>query len=515
MQFDLEKSRDEYSHLYNSAPVGYLSIDPDGKILKANLTLANMLQVEPATLNNQPLAKFVIDEDMDRLHIFLRNLLKTNNFPSLEIRFRRKGGPFFWGELKGASQKESGQQDQIYQVAIIDVTDRKMAESQLRQKYKMEAIGVMAGGIAHNFNNNMAIMLGNIEICRTKLPAGTDLFSYLDNAKTAILRSRDLVLKILSFCQKGTYVKAPVQLSTVIEETLKLVSATIPSTVTLELSISSNSKEIMILADSSQLEEVLINLVNNAVHAMDEKGALQILLDSVRLKKTDFPAYSGGQPGQFLKLSVQDTGSGMKAEILDKIFDPFFTTKAPHEGTGMGLSTVQGIIDQHGGFINVQSSPGQGSIFDLFFPVVDTPLWSELPLSIQDLPRGHERILFVDDEEMLVNIGENMLSEVGFQVTALSSSTKAFDLFQSDPHRYDLVITDQTMPGLSGKELVSLLLKIRPDLPIILCTGFSHKISNQEARELGVKAFCMKPLEMSQLIKTVREVLDAKQGSTP
>lgn len=405
---------------------------------------------------------------------------------------------------------------------VQDITKRKQAEierleleTQLRHKYKMEAVGVMAGGIAHNFNNSLAIILGNVEAMQRKLPEGSGLVSYLSNAKIAILRSRDLIMQLLNYSRSGTYEQILIRLAGVIDETLKLLSSTIPATINLRQSISDDSQGVHISAEPSQIHEALVNLCNNAVQAMEEKGELTVSLETIELQAQDFPADHERTAGSYARLSVQDTGCGMTDEILETIFDPFFTTKDVNEGTGMGLSAVQGVVDKHAGLIKVKSTPGQGSTFELYFPIIETPSPETTASGEDDLPVGDERILFLDDEEMLAKLGEGILSEVGYQVTAATSSAKVLEMFQTDPNQFDLVITDQSMPNMSGKELITELLKIRADLPTILFTGYSSKINEEEAQQLGIKAFCMKPMDMSEVARTVRRVLDeAKEIST-
>jgi len=390
-----------------------------------------------------------------------------------------------------------------------DITELKSMETQLQQKYKMEAVGLMAGGMAHNFNNNLAIILGNVELAQLKQPDNSEVIPLLKNAKIAILRSRDLIQNILTYSREGTHNKLSIQLLPVINETFKLLRSTIPATVKLQQIIDDSSRNIVIKADASQIQEALINLCNNAMHAMEEKGLLQVLLSIAELQAQDIPAQYECRPGHYAKLSVLDNGSGMSPETIDKIFDPFFTTKPVDEGTGMGLSTVQGIVRQHSGLIKVISTLGEGTTFELYFPLIETSHQVATPV-VTDLPRGNEKILFIDDEELLANVWSETLSEQGYQVRTLTNSTEALKLFTANPDFFDLVITDQTMPDLSGSELIKELLSIKPNLPIILCTGYSTQINAKEAQQLGIKAFCMKPLNLPELLHTIRQALDEK-----
>jgi len=401
-----------------------------------------------------------------------------------------------------------------------DMTERKKAEqnrldleAQLRQKYKMEAVGVMAGGMAHNFNNNLSIILGSLELAKRKLPMEARIGNYLDQAKTAALRSRDLIVQIMTYSRKEQQQVELVQLSRLIDEVLDLLKSTIPSSVYMQERIDPDSAQAYIRANASQIQEILLNLCNNAVHAMGEKGRLTVGLKIVELKQEQIPAHYACMPGSYLCLSVQDTGCGMTTETLDKIFDPFFTTKEMHEGTGMGLSSVQGIIEQLRGMIKVESHVGQGTTFDLYFPVSKETSEGNPSLMLADsLPRGSEHILLVDDYETVLGITQEMLKEMGYQVTFMTDSLAAYKLFATAADSFQLLITDQTMPGLTGKELIQKVKKIRPDIPTILCTGYSSKVEEGNTKEFGIDAFLMKPLDMQKLLQTVRRVLDEETG---
>ncbi len=386
---------------------------------------------------------------------------------------------------------------------------RQELEVQLRQRYKMEAVGVMAGGIAHNFNNNLSIILGNIELSKIKLPAGSEIKSFLDHAQIAVMRSRDLVKQIMTYSRKGAQQKAPLQLALIIDETITLLGSTIPSTVKLQQHISPECANITILANASQIQECLLNLCNNAVHAMDEQGELTLILQQVELQQQDIAARYHGEPGAYLCLSVKDNGCGIIPEIQEKIFDPFFTTKELYDGTGMGLSTVQGIMEQHNGMITVKTCVGQGTTFNLYFRIVDQSQPEIVSIaSAPNINGGTEKILYVDDDEMLATLQETMLTAMGYQVIVMTNSVEALKLFSANADHFDLVITDQTMPELTGKELLAQIKKIRPDIPIILCTGYSSKVDAHEAKQAGASAFLVKPTDFQELLGVIRSLLD-------
>jgi len=403
-------------------------------------------------------------------------------------------------------------------VSSHDITEIKQMEAQrlelelqLRQKYKVEAIGVMAGGIAHNFNNNLSIILGNVELAQLKQGADSEAIPLLANAKTAVMHSRNLVQQIINFTHQRDNNKTAILLPLVIDETLKLLQSTIPSTVNIQQDIGSGCDDTYITGDTSQIQEILINLCNNAVQALNENGKLTISLKIEELTQTDIPLPEKYLPGYYAKLGVQDNGTGMTAEIQEKIFDPFFTTKKSGEGSGIGLSTVQDIVEQHDGFIKVKSIVGEGTIFELYFPIIERRQKKREEI-VATMSSGNEKILFLDDEEMLVNVWGEMLREFGYQVTTMTNSAETLKILTANPDYFDLLITDQTMPELSGTDLIKELHNIKPELKTILCTGYSNQVNAEEAEVLGIKAFCMKPLDHQKLIQTVRQVLDEERS---
>jgi signal transduction histidine kinase/ActR/RegA family two-component response regulator len=389
---------------------------------------------------------------------------------------------------------------------------RRELEIQVRQKHKMEAVGVLAGGMAHNFNNNLAIILGNLELVQLKSTNSPQIGEFLENAKTALMRSRQLVKQIMTYSRQERHDSDVIKLADVIDETVRLLNQTIPSSVTFSYDISPDAAEKQIKGDATRVQEALINLCNNSIHAMDEKGNLTINADICAVEIDDIPEQFFAKPGEHYRIQVIDTGCGIAEDLQEKIFDPFFTTKQMHEGTGMGLSTVRGIIDQHQGFIKVISLPGQGTTIELYFPLA-TEQASVVEKEQNHLHKGTESLLFVDDDEMLAKLGKDMLSELGYQVTSVTDANEAHALIQQDPARFDLVLTDQTMPGMTGAEFIRKLKQLRADLPVILCTGYTSQISEKDALKIGAAAFCMKPLEMTDLATSIRTCLSGTNSS--
>lgn len=503
----IRKSEEQWYRTFNSFSDIVTIQNPDLTIVKAN-------QATYLTLNRT--WDEVIGHHCYELFHGTKNPCPDCPLQETGRTFKSYTGEIYHAELNktflvSSSPIFDGQGELEYIAHVAkDITEMKQLQSQLLQAQKMEAVGLMAGGMSHNFNNNLAIILGNVELAQIKMPAASDVIEYLKNAKIAVLRSRDLIQQILTFSRKGEKDIVPMQPAVIVDETLALIRSTMPSTVNLQEVISISSRDISIKADPSRIQEILLNLCNNAVHAMEETGDLTVSLEAVLLQPQDIPAQYGGVPGRYVQLSVQDSGSGITEETQQKIFDPFFTTKDVGKGTGMGLSTVYGIVEQHNGMIKVRSSVGQGTTFEIYFPVIE---FQQLESSsvIHDLPRGDEKILFLDDDEMLANVWSQMLTEHGYKVSTMTNSIEAVKLFAANPDYFDLVITDQTMPELSGQDFIRELLSIRPKLLTILCTGYSSKIDEDKAKKQGIKAFCMKPLDLAELLETIRRVLDEAQ----
>lgn len=404
-------------------------------------------------------------------------------------------------ELEVKIQQRTEELRAAYERLKEETREREQAESQMRHAQKMEALGILAGGIAHDFNNILAAIIGFSELARDRTVEGARERRYLERVLQAGLRGRELVRHMLTFSRQTEQEKKPLQLSSIIKETVKLLRASLPSTLGINFSVKSESG--VILGDPVQIQQVVMNLVTNGAYAMREKGGI---LD---MELSDFTNsdIQGMEPGLYMKLVVRDTGSGIATDVIDKVFDPFFTTKPPGEGTGLGLSVVMGIVKQAHGYITVESTVGKGSIFTVYFPKIEEERGVELT-GCEDMPLGHEKVLFVDDEEALVEMGADILGELGYEVIGKTSSREALALFRLDPTGFDIVITDMTMPGMTGIQLASELLAIRPDTPIILTTGFSHMVTEESARAVGAKGFVVKPVTKGEIAKTVRRVLD-------
>ncbi|MDA8126293.1 MAG: PAS domain S-box protein [Deltaproteobacteria bacterium] len=432
----------------------------------------------------------------------------TTGASTIEVRMRRKEETEIWALLSAAPLRVGNFATGAV-VAVMDMTRRKVLEGQLRQSQKMEAIGTLAGGIAHDFNNILSAIMGYTEIAIADPALGERLRGYLRQVYGAGERARDLVKQILAFSRQGEGKLQPLRVSPIIKEVLKLLRASLPSTIQIRQEL--QSEEDTVLADATQIHQVLMNLCTNAAHAMRErKGELRIALFPVEVEPDDpLTTCHGLAPGRYLKLTVSDTGSGIAPEIMNRIFDPFFTTKKKDEGTGMGLSVVHGIVKGCRGTVTAESEVGKGASFHVYLPLLtDAPVGKSGQLK-EELPGGTERILFVDDEEVLVQLGKDMLKNLGYEVTGMTGSLEALEIFRTQPDRFDMVITDMTMPNLTGIELAQEVMRCRPEVPVILCTGFSEDLTPEKAKFFNLRELLMKPLLISQLATAIRRHLDA------
>ena len=381
---------------------------------------------------------------------------------------------------------------------------RRQLETQLQQAYKMQAIGTLAGGIAHDFNNILGAIIGYAEMIREDCQTDTALTHDIDQVLMAGNRAKELVKQILTFSRQTKANAILLQPATIIKEVIKLLRSSIPTTIAIEHDI--DPKAGVILADPTQFHQILLNLCTNAYHAMEkEGGSLTITLKPVNYGSDESVGSTGIPPGEYVQLTIADTGIGMAPEIMAKIFEPYFTTKEVGKGTGMGLSMVHGIVQNCGGYITCTSQQGAGSVFQVTLPALASSAAEDE--TNEAVPFGKEHILLIDDEGILLEMSTIMLERLGYTVSPHRHSFEALAEFNKQPELYDLVITDQTMPNMTGRDLALKMLQIRPELPIILCTGYSSLITEEEAKSAGIKGFAMKPLAKTEIATLIREVL--------
>jgi PAS domain S-box-containing protein len=520
----LRASEDLNRRIVEAVPSGIVQVSPEGCIVHANAEAQRFLGLAYDDLMQHFVADFApqliwengspcATED----HPITQCLATDQPQSARTIGVRLRDGTVAWavftaiplhdtatGETRGAV------------VTFLDITERKQMEEerqrlegQLHQMQKMEAIGTLAGGIAHEFNNMLTAILGFTQLASARLPAMNPVAPYLQAVETAGQRAQSLVQQLLTFSHQKTHDRKPLSLTLVIQEALTLLRVTLPKTIDIRQRMGPASG--LVLADAMQMYQVLMNLCTNAEYAMRETGGiLEISLDDLEVDAAVAALPAGLQPGSYVRMRVRDTGVGMSEEVVGRIFEPFFTTKGIGEGTGMGLAIVHGIVSSHNGAMTVESVPGIGSTLTLYLPrmVPHAARTTDPPKSV--MPQGTGCILLVDDEDILVRLGEGLLQHLGYEVVAHTSSLEALNTFQREPHRFDIVITDQTMPAMTGTTLVEELRCIRPDIPIILCTGFSHQVNAEKAQALGVDAFVMKPGVTQELAVTIQRVLQKR-----
>jgi signal transduction histidine kinase/ActR/RegA family two-component response regulator len=452
------------------------------------------------------LSDLVLPEQRTFVHEIMSRLQAGIAAATFDLTIVDKSGRQVMLEVRAQPRFRDGQPVGVQGIAR-DVTERKRLEAQLRQSQKMEALGTLAGGVAHDFNNILSAILGYTELTLSDITPDRKGRDYLRQVLVAGERAKELVQQLLAFSRQTEQERRPVLLYLIVKEVLMLLRAALPATITLRERLDNTPGYIM--ADPTQIHQVLLNLCTNASQAMQTTGGdLMVSLDMLDVT-ADMEAVSPHlRPGSYMRLSVEDTGNGIPVEFLERIFEPFFTTKSIGQGTGLGLAVVHGIVSSHGGAIMVKSTPGQGTIFEVYLPRSNQTTRATVSATTEeDIPTGTECVLFVDDEEALAHLGQLSLQRLGYRVVLHTDSIAALEAFRAAPDDFDLLITDQTMPRMTGDALVQAVHHIRPDLPVILCTGFSHTMTAERAAVLGINAFCMKPSTIRDLAVVIRQVL--------
>ncbi|MDM8537413.1 response regulator, partial [Desulfobacterales bacterium HSG17] len=510
----LRESEKRYRTLFNNASDAIFVHD-----FEKNLTDVNRVACERLGYNCEDLLKMKIDEivSSDFSAILPKHLesIIRNGHIVFETEHVKKDGVVIPIELSSRVIEYEGK-PAIFSIAR-DISDRKKAEKeqaklhdQIRHAQKMESVGTLAGGIAHDFNNILCPIIGYTEMAMEATPPEHNVSSYLEEIFQASYRAKELVQQIVTFSRQHENEKMPIFIHLIVKEVLKLMRATIPSTIEIKQSIEKCGP---VMADAGQIYQVVLNLCTNAYQAMLEQegtGILEMSLEeTVSINSISSSDRLPGElpKGKYAKLSCKDTGHGIAPEILEKIFDPYFTTKKKGKGTGLGLSVVHGIINNHTGQLKVLSTPGKGTTFEIFLPVIKESQDVKNIISDSSIPSGDETILLVDDEEQIAKLLKHMLMQMGYQVTSRTSSIEALKAFKAQPEKFDLVITDATMPNMDGIELSQELIRIRQDIPIIICTGFSETITQDKALNAGIKEYIMKPVVKKNLAETIRRVL--------
>jgi two-component system, cell cycle sensor histidine kinase and response regulator CckA len=498
--------------IFDKAPLGIFLIKDGGDITNVNEYACRYLgytKEELCLMNVLDIDCGFSPQDLDQVWIRQQD---KNSIDTFETVHRKKDGTEFPVEISGIVLKYS---DIPYSVSFAkDISERKEAEkqrlkmeAQIREVQRIESLGTLAGGIAHDFNNILAAILGYAELAQLQCQVDSNLRNYVSEIFKAGNRARELVQQILLFSRQGRSEKGPMDIGRVVNEALKLIKATLPSNIAILKNISPNLAPVF--ANEIQIHQIVMNLCTNAYHAIKTTdGMLDVNLKAISLLDQDTQSHPDMNPGNYIMLSISDNGCGISPDIINRIFDPYFTTKPTGEGTGLGLSIVHGIVKDHGGCIKVYSEVGVGTTFHVFLPAADTAT-ETVAKQAEQLPTGNECILLVDDEKALIDLGRDLLERLGYRVETRASSIDAIEAFRTNSQKYNLVISDITMPKMTGDEMARQMKAIRPDIPIILCSGFSDRIHAQTMKTIGIRAVLMKPVLYADLAHTVRQVLEA------
>ncbi|MGM0402727.1 MAG: hybrid sensor histidine kinase/response regulator [Thermodesulfobacteriota bacterium] len=519
----LKKSEEKYRTILDSIEDAYYEVDLVGRITFFNNAALHMLGYTAEELAEKNYRDLVHEKDKKTIFDAFNYVYRTRKpVKAFDWRLVKADKTICHVETSIAPNLDKNNIPIGFLGIIRDLTDRlegekrrRELESQLHQSQKLESIGTLAGGIAHDFNNILFPIIGYTEMAMEELPADSPLRDNLKKVMKSAARAKSMIQQILAFSrQRSDESGEAVRIEPFIKETVKLLRNTFPSTIEIQDSISKETG--MVSINLSSLRQVIMNLCTNALHAMEDQssGKLDITVEPVRITETDTANYQNLTSGEYVGIRIADTGEGIPLENMGKIFEPYFTTKPQDKGTGLGLSVSYGIIKNAGGIITVNSTAGIGTQFDILLPVVDREqaVSNDIGDVFAPLPTGKEYVLLVDDEHRIVELEKQMIESLGYRVFSRTSSIEALEAFKYDPQKFDIVITDQTMPNMTGKELAKELLDIRPDIPVIICTGFSEKVTVEKIKNIGIKAVLTKPIPKADMAVTLRRVLDEKNN---
>ncbi len=510
----LKDTEERYRAIVEDMPALVCRFNANGSLTFVNSGYCEYLGKKASELLGQDFFQLTPQEDHKKVRNHYASLTIGDPTSTYEHQVTSPTGETRWQEWTDHALFDEHGTLLEFQSIGRDITEKKLAakekiklEEQLQQAHKMEAIGTLAGGIAHDFNNILAALLGYAEMALEDTPESSPAHEPLEGVLKAGSRAKDLVNHILAFSRKSHPGRSPIQMHLIVKEVLELLRASLPTTIQIKQRVKASGT---ILADPTQIHQIIMNICTNAAQAMDkEGGTLTVALSTAKLTENDLAGEPHLKAGRYTHLQIDDTGSGISQEIIDRIFEPFFTTKEVGKGSGMGLSVVHGIIKNHQGMISVTSTPNKGTTFHVYFPLVNITPQTKNQQSTP-LPTGSEHILLIDDESEITRLYKRKIEKLGYQVTALTSSQEALKLFSSQKDNVDMVITDQTMPGMTGDQLAQQMLTIKPSIPIVLCSGYSSKIDSKSAQAIGVKVFLQKPISGKVLAETIRNVLDHK-----
>jgi PAS domain S-box-containing protein len=513
-EVERKKSEKRFRDLFESLIDVSYRTDSEGNFIVISPSSEKVFGYRPEEVLGRQIDNFY--RDPAHRDDFMAQIRRDGHVENFEAEIRKKDGSFVWvstnakllTNVEGSIIGIEGVTRDISQLKKSE-KEKLDLEENLRQSQKMEAIGTLAGGIAHDFNNILAAIIGYSKVAMDEIPEDSPARQSIREVLNAGIRAKELIRRILTFSRKSEQYYAPVHIHLIIKEALKLLRASIPASIDIRQDIDCQCGTI--IAYPTELHQIVINLCTNAVQEMENKdGVLSVSLEQLDLSEDNLQKDPTLTPGPYVKLSVSDTGHGISTDNLDRIFDPYFSTKEVGKGSGLGLAIVHGIVKRHNGMITVESKPAEGTTFNVFFPKTGEEEQQTIK-EIDSLPTGNERILLVDDDESVVNVIKQLLEQLGYQVTSKNSSREALELFSAQPNVFDLIITDQTMPEMTGEQLAKESIDLKPEVLIILCTGYSSDIDDEKAKTIGIREFIMKPIDKKELAITGRRVLDTQK----
>jgi len=507
----------QYAVILAASVDAVVATDMNDRITVFNPSAEKMFNCEAEEALGSSITRFCPEDRLAERERMMRRLHETGEVAGYESERQTADGRRIWVEFsKSLSRDDLGHPQGINSI-LRDISQRKEMEQdvvrlqkQMQQSHKMESIGSLANGIAHDFNNILFPIVGFSQMLMEDFSEDSTEYQNAREILKAGTRGKELVQQILSFSRQSEDKNMPIRFQSILKEVLTLCRSTLPSNIAIHQEIDSQCGYIM--ADPTQLHQIVMNLMTNAYHAIaPDNGEISLRLCEKEFRQEDIPAFSL-EPGRYVMLTVSDTGKGIDPDIIHRIFDPYFTTKETGKGTGLGLSVVHGIVNAYGGQITVYSELGQGTTFNVYLPLmeksVDIPTEKKMKIS----PIGNEHILLVDDEEPIVQMEKTILERLGYEVTSRTGSVEALEVFKAKADAFDLVITDMTMPNMSGDQLAKELLTVNPDIPIIILTGFSERINKDTIETIGIKGLLMKPVVTSDMALEIRRVLDGSQS---
>ena len=507
-QEELESARDRYAHLYDFAPVGYFTVNEKGIVVEANLTATTLLGMERSAIIGSPFSRFVLLEDQDILYFHRKRLLETETPQACRLRLVKKSSSEFYANLECMIVKDGDGGLRQIRIVASDITEQKEIENKLRQAQKMEAIGTLAGGIAHQFNNALYTITGNIDLLEMDFPGDENVSNYVKEMKASAFRMTQLTARLLAYARGGKYQAKTVSLGDFVRETLPLVKYALGSSINVDTDLPPDVFNVTV--DLTQMQMMLSAVLSNASEAMEGQGHIRVACRNEIITKEIAGNFPELTPGNYACLMIADDGKGMNEETQKRVFEPFFTTKA--EGRGLGLAAAYGIVKNHDGWISVDSELGKGTVVKIYLPAVETPVKEDAKSTPRAEPiKGRGTILVIEDEESVMKVTREILEKLGYRVLEAKTGQEAIDVVKTFDGDIDLAMLDILLPGMSGETIYPLLIKARPNLKVLVFSGYSIDGPAQKILNAGAEDFIQKPFAVVDLSKKLKKILDGEQ----